>query len=105
MPKSTKAARSQARDTDSGPSKVEQWWIFDPSGTAVPMGIVRLGTRRYAAAADAHTHAHTHAHAHAHAAFCRIFGWASMAPMNMGDGSLASRCPPIRDLIDIRIPV
>ena len=27
----------------------DRWYIFDPSGTAIPMGLVRLGTGRDAA--------------------------------------------------------
>jgi transglutaminase-like putative cysteine protease len=44
-----------------------RWWIFDPSGTAIPMGFVRLGTGRDAA----------------DAAFCTMFGPASMTGMSI----------------------
>jgi transglutaminase-like putative cysteine protease len=67
----------------------DRWWIFDPSGTAIPTGFVRLGTGRDAADVP----------------FCMIFGMATMTDMQITisaetgtDGKLREPLPTDRAL-------
>ncbi|MBG9390179.1 transglutaminase-like domain-containing protein [Caenimonas aquaedulcis] len=57
------------------------WWLFDPSGTAIPMGFVRLGTGRDAA----------------DCAFAMIFGAASMSNMTISIAPVAGAGGTMRE--------